>query len=832
MTIDENRFVCIHGHFYQPPRENPWIEEIELEDSAAPFPNWNERITYECYAPNAYARILDKDGKITKIKNNYEKISFNFGPTLLDWLEKKVPSVYKKILEADENSKKFNGGHGNAIAQIYNHIIMPLALKRDKETEIIWGIKSFERDFKRKPEGMWLSETAVDLETIELLIEHGIKFIILSPHQASKIRKIGTKDWIDIDIKSLDTTRCYKLNISNNKSISVFFYNKGLSSEIAFNGILKEGVYFIDRIIYSFDPSKNTPQLVNAATDGESYGHHKKFAEMALAYALEHIESRKLATIINYGYFLELFPPEFEVEIVENTSWSDSQGVERWRSDLGDSISEKPDWNQKWRTPLRDAMNFLKDKADKLYVQEISKYLQDPWAARNDYIDVIINRTEEQRKKFLSIYKKKKTLNEKEVHKIISLMEMQRNSLLMFTSCGWFFDDMGIEAKQILKYAIRVIQIAKEFDWDLEQEYKNIMNEAKSNIPPYKTGDIIFDEVKYEHIVNFEKAISNYALLSTMVPMEKKCELYVYKLHNLDHVRLEFGYAICVIGYLEIFSNLTCHFEKSMFIGIKLERDFLGGAKLIQDFDDYERDKKTLANIFERESMTELIRAVDHIFKDQIFGITDLFFKERKQVLNELITSNFIFLDTEFNQFYNTNLKFMRYLKNISVQIPDKFKLVLEYVLNQDLTQQFDTFLKEKNYENLKKTLQEGEYWGVKLDTTRFDKEITRTIINLLNTILKSSLKNPNAITLLEQIEEALDFAVKYKLDIIMWEIQNEFIHIIEDNIELLKEIKRMKRSEIDFKFVQVLSLINTIGTNLNLDIEIIMRTIIGSKMI
>ncbi len=831
MTIDDDRFVCIHGHFYQPPRENPWIEEIELEDSAAPFPNWNEKITHECYAPNAYARILDKDGKISKIKNNYEKMSFNFGPTLLDWLEKKVPSVYKKILEADENSKKFNGGHGNAIAQIYNHIIMPLALKHDKETEIIWGIKSFLRDFKRKPEGMWLSETAVDLETIELLIKHGIKFIILSPHQASKIRKIGTEDWTDIDVQSLDTSRCYKLNISDDKSIAIFFYDKGLSSDIAFNGILKEGIRFIDRITYSFDPSKNTPQLVNAATDGESYGHHKKFAEMALAYALEYIESRKLATIINYGYYLELFPPQYEVEILENTSWSDSQGVERWRSDLGDSISEKPGWNQKWRTPLRDAMNFLKEKVDVLYVQEVSKYLQDPWDARNYYIDVVINRTDKQREKFFSKYQKK-DLDEEEIHKVISLMEMQRNALLMFTSCGWFFDDMGIETKQILKYAIRVIQIAREFNWDLENEYKNIMKKARSNIAPYKTGDMIFEEVKKEYIVNFEKAISNYALLSTMVPMEKECELYVYRVRNLDHVRLEYGFAVCVIGYLEIFSNLTCHFEKSMFIGIKMERDFIAGAKIIQDFDEYERNKKTLMKIFEGESITELIRAVDHIFKDHIFGITDLFFKERKEVLNKLITSNFIFLDTEFNQFYNINLKFMRYLKNISVQIPDKFKLVLEYVLNQDLTQEFDNFLKEKNYENLEKTLQKAEYWGIKLNTTRFDKEITRTIINLLNTILKSSLKNPNAITYLEQIEEALNFAVKYKLNIIMWEIQNEFIHIIEENIELLKEIKRMKRSEIDFKYVQILSLINTIGTNLNLDIEIIMRSIIGSKMI
>ncbi|MHA1377037.1 MAG: DUF3536 domain-containing protein [Candidatus Helarchaeota archaeon] len=832
MKIDENRFVCIHGHFYQPPRENPWIEEIELEESAAPFTNWNERINNECYGPNAYARILDKDGKITKIKNNYEKISFNFGPTLISWLEKKAPSVYSKIIEADENSKKFNNGHGNAIAQIYNHIIMPLALKRDKETEIIWGIRSFEKDFKRKPEGMWLSETAIDLETIELLIDNGIKFIILAPHQAKKIRRIGESEWVDTDRNSLDTKRAYKLNISDDKSIAIFFFDNRLSTDIAFNGILKEGIRFIDRIVSSFDPSNGAPQLVNAATDGESYGHHKKFAEMALAYALEHIENRKLARIINYGYFLELFPPEFEVKIIENTSWSDSQGIERWRSDLGDSILKKPGWNQKWRTPLRDAMNFLKDKADALYEKEISKYLQDPWGARNDYINVILNRTDEEREKFVSIYIEH-VLSPTESHKVFSLMEMQRNALLMFTSCGWFFDDLDrIEPKQILKYAIRVIQIAKEFDWDLEKEYKEIMKSARSNAPSYKTGDIIYEEVKKKHMVNFERAISNYALLGTMFPMENKYELYVYKINCYDKINLDFGYTKFVLGYLEIFSNLTYHFEKAMFIGAKFERAFLAGAKLLKDFDEYEKNKALLIDILEIESMAEVIRNIDHVFEDKVFGITDLFFKERKEFLNKHITANFVFLDTEFNQFYQTNLKFMKYLKNISVEIPDKFKLVLEYVLNQDLTQQFREFLKEKNYQDLKKILKEAEYWGIELNTQRLDKEITRSIIELLKAIKKISLKHSDAGTYLEKIEEALDFAVKYKLKIILWEIQNEFIEIIEENIELLKEIKRMKRSEIDFKFIQILSLINTIGMNLNLDIEIIMQTIIGNKMI
>ncbi|MHA1299673.1 MAG: DUF3536 domain-containing protein [Candidatus Helarchaeota archaeon] len=832
MIMDEKRFVCIHGHFYQPPRENPWIEEIELEESAAPFPNWNARITHECYAPNAYARILDRNGKITKIMNNYEKISFNFGPTLISWLEKNAPSVYEKILEADEKSKKNNGGHGNAIAQIYNHIIMPLAKRRDKEVEIIWGIKAFEKDFKRKPEGMWLSETAVDLETVELLIDNGIKFIILSPHQAKKVRKIGSDQWIDTNTQDLDTTRCYKLNITNKKSITVFFYNKGLSADIAFpSGILKEGTKFIDRIIFSFNQDNKAPQLVNAATDGESYGHHKKFAEMALAYALENIEGRKLAKIINYAYFLELFPPEYEVEIIENTSWSDSQGVERWKSDLGDSILKKPGWNQKWRTPLRDAMNFLKEKADELFEKEITNYLYDPWDSRNDYINVILDRTDEQRKKFLSIHQKR-VLNAEEIHKVFSLLELQRNSLLMFTSCGWFFDDMGIETKQIIKYAIRVIQIAKEFDWNLENEYKGILKSARCNIAPYKTGDILFDEVKNRHLVNLEKAVSNYALLSTMFPIEKKCDMYVYKMNIHDKINLDFGYTNFVIGYLEIFSNLTCHFEKTMFVGIKFEKDFLAAAKLIKTYDEYEKNKKILIDIFETNSITELIRSVDRIFEDQIFGITDLFFKERKRVLNELITSNFIFLDTEFNQFYKSNLKFMRYLKNISVEIPDKFKLVLNYVLNQDLTQQFDEFIREKNYENLKKTLKEAEYWGIKLNTTRLDEEITTSIIDLLKTTKKISLKDPRAVDYLEKIEEALNFALNYKLNITYWEIQNEFINIIENNIELLKEIKRMKRSEIDFKFIQILSLINTIGTNLNLDIDVIMRNIIGSKMI
>ncbi|MEN8249541.1 MAG: DUF3536 domain-containing protein, partial [Bacteroidota bacterium] len=372
------KYVCIHGHFYQPPRENAWVEEIELQDSAAPFHDWNERITHECYRPNGVARVLNKENRIVDIVNNYAWLSFNFGPTLLSWLEKNEPPTYKSIIEADKLSMNHFDGHGSAIAQVYNHIIMPLANRKDKETQVIWGIYDFQKHFGRDPEGMWLAETAVDTETLEVLAENNIKFTILAPYQAQKFRKIRETEWVN----GIDTKRAYVYNLPSGKSINLFFYDGENSQGIAFNGYLNDGEKFSKALISSFD-SRDENQLVHVATDGESYGHHHKNGEMALASCIRHIQENDDIRLTNYSQFLALEEPSYEVIINENTSWSCAHGIERWRSDCGCHTGGDESWNQEWRVGLRTSLDWLRDQLSALYFDELKKFTDDPWALRN-----------------------------------------------------------------------------------------------------------------------------------------------------------------------------------------------------------------------------------------------------------------------------------------------------------------------------------------------------------------------------------------------------------------------------------------------------------------
>ena len=484
------KLLCIHGHFYQPPRENPWLDIIEYQPSASPYHDWNEKITRQCYGPNCCARIHDAKGKILKLLSNYEYMSFDFGPTLLSWLEKYHPWVYEKILEADSLSQNRYGGHGNAISQAYNHIIMPMASRRDKITQIRWGIKDFEARFKRKPEGMWLPETAVDYETLELLSKEEIKFTILSPMQAEAIRPIGGKsyDWIDVRGGLIDTKRPYRVFLESGQYIDIFFFEPHISKAVAFEKVLYSGEAFLSLIMNSFDSGKI--QLVNIATDGETFGHHFKFGDLALSWLFDHISNRHDIQLINYGYFLELYPPEYEVRIIENTSWSCVHGVKRWRDNCGCNVSHREGWNQAWRRPLRDALNELSIKLANIYEKEGRKIFADPWKARDDYISILLDPSDENKKDFFTRHEVK----EEDKKDAMMLLESQRMSMYMFTSCGWFFDDIsGIESIQILRYAYRAAELVKVWvDEDIEKRLIARLRDAKSNIPEYGNGERIY----------------------------------------------------------------------------------------------------------------------------------------------------------------------------------------------------------------------------------------------------------------------------------------------------------------------------------------------------
>ncbi|MBL7776289.1 MAG: DUF3536 domain-containing protein, partial [Saprospiraceae bacterium] len=430
----KNKYICVHGHFYQPPRENAWLETVEQQQSARPFHDWNERINFECYAPNAAARILDKERWIVKIRNNYNRISFNFGPTLLTWMEQNDPEAYALLLKADQRSQERYGSHGSALAQVHSHLILPLANYRDKVTQVYWGVRDFEYRFKRYPEGIWLAETAVDTETLEVLAAHGIQFTVLAPRQAKAVRKLGSASWKPVEADTIDTRRPYCCQLPSGRRISVYFYHGRVAQEVAFNGLLNNGKAFAERLLSILDDGPEA-QLAHIATDGESYGHHHRFGEMALAAALNHIEDNGLATLTNYGQFLELHPPEWEVDIHENSSWSCLHGVERWRDNCGCNTGGNPGWHQRWRKPLRDTLDWLRDQLVPAYEKAARPYLADPWKARNEYIEVMLRRTDNSVREFFE-QQARKTLTEQEKTKVLRLLEMQRHAVLMYTSCG------------------------------------------------------------------------------------------------------------------------------------------------------------------------------------------------------------------------------------------------------------------------------------------------------------------------------------------------------------------------------------------------------------
>lgn len=457
--------LVIHGHFYQPPRENPWTGEVEPEPSAAPYHDWNERIHDECYRPNA---------------NNYVNISFNFGPTLLSWLESHHPDTYQTILEADKESAANRGGHGNAIAQAYGHAILPLCNERDRLTQIVWGQADFRFRFGREAEALWLPETAANNEILALLIEQGLRYVILSPDQARG---------------RVDSSRPYLFRHpdGSTRSLAVFFYNGPLAQAIAFEKALASS----RALVGHFMRAAQTGDLVNVATDGETYGHHFKFGDLCLARAIE-VEAKEAGfRVTNYGEYLDRHPPELQVEIDngpdgEGSSWSCVHGVGRWTRDCGCHTGGEPGWNQSWRGPLRAALNFLRDDTASKFESVGGELLRDPWAARNGYIDVILD-PQYARERFL-VRHAVRPLSDLEESQVVKLLEMQRSALLMFTSCGWFFSDLaGIEAIQVMRYAARVMDLQIQLGLEPPQKrFLEMIAEAKSNQPEKGNGADIF----------------------------------------------------------------------------------------------------------------------------------------------------------------------------------------------------------------------------------------------------------------------------------------------------------------------------------------------------
>jgi alpha-amylase/alpha-mannosidase (GH57 family) len=685
------RFVCIHAHFYQPPRENPWIEAVERQDSAYPYHDWNERITAECYAPNGASRILDGAGRIRQIVNNYGRISFNFGPTLLSWMQEKSPDTYERILKSDQESQKRFPGHGSAMAQGYNHMILPLANARDKHTQVQWGIHDFEHRFGRLPEGMWLPETAVDIQTLEALAEHGIKFTVLAPNQAGRVRKIGGRSWKDVHGGRIDPTRAYLAKLPSGAKINLFFYDGPISQAVAFEHLLDSGENFATRLESGFSDKRDWPQLMHIATDGETYGHHHKHGDMALAFALDRIDSDEQIRLTNYGEFLERFPPTHEVQIVENSSWSCFHGVERWRSDCGCN-SGRAGWSQAWRGPLRAALDYLRDSIAELFERQAAPLLNDPWAARNDYIDVILDRSPETLWIFFEKHSSRQ-LQPEETVLALKLLEMQRHAMLMYTSCGWFFDELsGIETVQVMEYAGRVMQLAKETaGLDLEPEFLKHLAEAKSNLPELGDGAAIYTLWIKPAMVDLCKVGAHFAI-STAFNGDHVVPQFCYDVKPLDYRQAESGAARLALGRASITSRITRESQELTFAVIYLGEQMLhAGVHDSQRNDEYMDLTATTMAAFSSGDVAEVLRLLDEHFGGMLYSLRSLFKDEQKRILDIILSRTLRDAENSYHAIYEKHGTLLRFIREMGQPVPELLRFTAEFVLNNDLKRTFNT---------------------------------------------------------------------------------------------------------------------------------------------
>ncbi len=705
------KFICIHGHFYQPPRENAWLEQIEVQDSAHPYHDWNERISAECYGPNTASRILDEKGVITNIVNNYSRISFNFGPTLLSWMEVNDRETYYAILEADRESQRLFNGHGSAIAQVYNHAILPLANTRDKETQVIWGIRDFEYRFNRKPEGMWLAETAADTESLELLAKHGIRFTVLAPRQAKAIRRIGKDEWTPVNTNTIDTRRPYICNLPSGKSIVLFFYDGDIAQGVAFNGLLNDGRKFAHRLIDSFDMGSPEPQLVHIATDGETYGHHHKHGDMALAYCLDYIQRNKISNLTNYGEFLAKFPPAFEAQIHENSSWSCVHGVERWRNDCGCHSGGKPAWNQKWRGPLREALDWLRDELITIYETGCEPILHDPWRARNDYISVILRRDDDTIRRFFRDHCKAQV----EQNQVLRLMEVQRNAMLMYTSCGWFFDEIsGIETTQIMQYACRAVQLAKV---NLEAEFLSRLEIAPSNVSALQNGAQVYQKFVLPSKTNLQRVGMHYAVASLFEEDPESFPVFNYTTHNEVFVKKEAGQQKLVLGVTKVRSNVTRSEKRFAFAVVYMgQHNLIGNISIDMDAEVFASMQARIVAAFEEGRLGDVIGLMQTYFGPEKYTIWQLFQDEKRKVFDLITENSMRDLEESLRRIYNRDYPLVNALSNNDIPIPNAYRTTFEYILNADLIRCFQP--DKINIRLIERIMTELAKWELSIEDT------------------------------------------------------------------------------------------------------------------
>jgi alpha-amylase/alpha-mannosidase (GH57 family) len=686
----EETSLVIHGHFYQPPRENPWTDTVEREAGAHPFHDWNERIHYECYRANAFARISDRYNRVEAILNNYRGISFNFGPTLLTWLEHHHPKTYERILEADRESLRLRSGHGNAIAQSYNHTILPLSTERDRRTQIRWGIEDFRFRFKRDPESLWLPETACDDATLGALIDERLAYVILSPYQAERVRPVGgDAEWRSVTGGNIDTSIPYRYfhRDGSGRSISIFFYHSGLARAIAFEGALASSRALVER--FNQAAAVGEGSLVSVATDGETYGHHFRFGDRGLAYALEVEAAPQGLRVTNYGEYLEENPPVWEVEISagaegEGTSWSCAHGVSRWIRDCGCTTGSTEGWTQKWRAPLRKALDFLRDEATRAFEETAGTLFLDPWAARDDYIKLIVSR-HRFREEFLYRHAGR-WLQPEEKERALIFLELQRHSMLMYTSCGWFFSDIsGIETLQDLEYAGRVLDLMRELELDPPTtRFLELLAEAESNRPEMGNGADIFRRNVGQARVPPAAIASSHAISSLVSNEAEEGEVAGFRFRREEFNRKRHGRLKLATGRMTLDSVWTGRhydyaFSAMHFGGV----DFLCAIREFPGEAEFRQATEKLWDNFRTASLPTMLRLMQSLFGPEEYGLEHVLPEGRERIA-EIVFRNLVKRFTgEYALLYRENRRRIEMLQSAGFELPAELRAAAEFTFSK-----------------------------------------------------------------------------------------------------------------------------------------------------
>ncbi|MDP2654773.1 MAG: DUF3536 domain-containing protein [Candidatus Omnitrophota bacterium] len=784
------KFICIHGHFYQPPRENPWLEDIEIQESASPYANWNERINEECYAPNAASRVLGPHGHIVDIVNNYAKISFNFGPTLLSWMEKADPETYALIQDSDRLSRGRFSGHGSAMAQSYNHMIMPLANARDRRTQVLWGVKDFEHRFGRLPEGMWIPETAVNMEVLDVMAEAGIAFTVLAPHQARSVRKIGEKTWAAVANGSVDTQFPYICRLPSGRQIAVFFYDGPVSHDVAFSGLLRNGEAFAGRLAQSFPPEFAGSRLTHIATDGESYGHHHRFGNMALTYCLHVLEKDEHVSLTVYGEYLAKNPPQYEVQIVENSSWSCAHGVERWRADCGCRIAAGP-LHQKWREPLRKSLDWLRDSVALVYEAQWKTYSSDPWRARDEYIEVILDRSPDRVSRFLSRHAGRDLPPHEQTH-ALKLLEMQRNAMLMYTSCGWFFDEIsGIESTQILRYAARVIHLTREVSGqDFEPGFLKILKTAPSNLPEYDNGAVVYERSLRSSVVDAQDVAVHYGVAAVRDGCQETQSFACFDVRREKFQSFEKGKDRLLIGLAHVSTNITREQARVDFVVLHLGNfDFLLASRPHLNEEAFDEACRALREMFLAGDLEGLRARIPSLFERCRGSVWDLWKSEQQSVLAWIIDDSLEILESSLQGIYDRIHPLLEAKHNISYPVPKAFAMIAEYTLNRDLIRVLEKDpLEPQALERIVKLLKQ---WSFGRDRETVSLAASHRIAHLAEMFVRA----PENAGILLTMREILRILNSLPLVMDLWKAQNVYFVFCRKQRDL---INRKLRRETD----------------------------------